>query len=103
MKLIALLLCLGLASCAKHLDCIVLDKLNQGSTTLAEAVALLGQPTRTAAAPGGAVVEWVGTRHINTGGGTTTALKLTFGPDGKLVAKDCSTKVTAPLIKEPAA
>ena len=103
MKLIALLLCLGLASCVKPVDCVALTRLEVGSATLADAIALLGQPASTAAAPDGTVARWVGTRHLNTGGSTTTGLKLTFGPDGRLRAKDCATQVTPPLIKEPAA
>ena len=104
MKLIALILVLGLCACAKPLDCSALQRLGVGSATLPDAVALLGQPTSTAAGPGGTTqAQWLGTRHINTGGGASTRVQLTFGPDGKLQAKDCATKITAPLIKEPAA
>ena len=103
MKLIALILVLGLA-CAKPVDCVALEHLGVGSATLPEAVALLGQPTRTTPGPGGGTqAEWLATRHINTGGGSTTRVQLTFGPDGKLQAKECATKVTAALVKEPAA
>jgi hypothetical protein len=81
-----------------------MDKLNVGTTTVQDANALFGQPSsRNLGTSGTSILKWESTTHVYTGGGTSTVIQLTFGPDGKLVDKSCKTVIIPPLVKEPAA
>jgi hypothetical protein len=103
-KVFSIICCLALAGCAKPpVDCATTEQLKVGTSTIADANALLGKPTRTVGTNGTSVLRWESTTHVYTGGGSSTVLQLTFGPDGKLVDKSCATTTTPPLVREPAA
>ncbi len=96
--------CLVLAGCVKPVDCATLGQLSVGTATVQNAVALFGKPTRSAPGTAGTtVVRWESTTHSNVGGGTFMTVLLTFGPDGKLVDKSCTTVIIPPVVREPAA
>jgi hypothetical protein len=94
--------CLVLAGCAKTIDCPTVDKLNVGTSTLADAIGLLGKPTSQGAKDGSSILKWEATTHRNVGGGTATHVQLTFGPDGRLADKGCTTVITPQRVQEPA-
>ena len=60
----------------------------QGSTTRAEAIQLLGEPTATATNPadGVSTLSWQHA-HADAAGSSTTTVILKFGPDDKLIIK----------------
>jgi len=102
-RVFPIICCLALAACVKPADCNTADQLKVGTSTVQDASALLGKPTRNLATNGTSILRWESTTHVYTGGGSSTVLELTFGPDGKLVNKSCTTVNTPPLVKEPAA
>ena len=95
--------CLALAGCVKPINCNMVDQLTVGTSTVQDASALLGKPSRNLGTNGTSTLRWEATTHVYTGGGSSTVIQLTFGPDGKLVDKSCTTVITPPLVREPAA
>ena len=103
-RIVPIIFCLALAGCVKPLGCDAMSPLAVGTATAQDASALLGQPSsRTPGTNGTTILKWESTTHVYTGGGTSTVLQLTFGKDGKLVDKSCTTKTIPPLVREPAA
>jgi hypothetical protein len=103
-RLFPIICCLALAGCVKpRVDCTTVDQLNVGTSTLQDASALLGKPSSNLVTNGTSILKWESTTHVYTGGGSSTVIQLTFGPDGKLVDKRCATKIIPPLVREPAA
>jgi len=97
-------LTLALAGCAEPIVCESVLRLKEGVDTLKEAQVLLEAPEQSMTSPdGGRVYIWKTTTHKGVGGGTITEVVLTFGPDGKLVSKRCTTTIQAPVTKEPSA
>lgn len=86
LKFWLLLCCLVLADCAKPIDSTTISQLKKGISTKQDAVALLGEPTRTKAEYNGKLVFiWV-PRVIPYGlDKPLSQLQLTFGADGKLM------------------
>ena len=99
----SIICCLALSGCVKPTDCNTADQLTVGTSTVQDANALLGKPTRNLGTNGTSILRWESTTHVYTGGGSSTVIQLTFGPDGKLVDKSCTTVITPPLVREPAA
>ena len=92
-----------LGGCGRPLDCPDLNRLRVGHSTIPEAVALLGEPCqRMPGAHGSSMLEWESSTHSYVGGGTVTRLRLTFQPEGTLLAKACDTVIYPPLVQEPA-
>ena len=93
---------LSLAGCVKPVDCDTLKPFKVGVATLGDAEKVLGKPTQKVPAKDGTtLVRWESSTHSYVGGGTVTGIQLTFGADGRLLKKDCSTSVQAPLVQEP--
>jgi hypothetical protein len=102
-RLFPIICCLALAGCVKPVDCTTMDKLSVGTATVQNAVALFGKPTSSTPGVGGSTIfKWESTTHLNTGGGTFMVVQLTFGQDGKLMDKGCTTVAVPPLVREPA-
>jgi hypothetical protein len=103
-RVLTIICCLALAGCVKPIGCNTVDQLTVGSSTVQDANALLGQPSkRDLGTSGTSILRWESTTHVYTGGGSSTVIQLTFSPDGKLVDKSCTTVTIPPLVKEPAA
>jgi len=99
-KLAGLALIGALAACAppaavsypadrgRRIDPASLAGFRQGSTTRAEAVQLLGEPTATASDPaeGTTTLTWQ-YAHADAAGATVVTAILKFGPDDKLIIK----------------
>jgi hypothetical protein len=103
-RVFPIICCLALAGCVKPIDCNTVDQLKVGTTTVQDANALLGQPSRrNLGTSGTSILRWESTTHVYTGGGTSMVIQLTFGSDGKLVDKSCTTVNIPPLVREPAA
>jgi hypothetical protein len=103
-RVFSIICCLAMAGCVQPVDCNRANQLNVGTSTLQDASALLGQPSsRSTGEDGTTILKWEATTHLYTGGGSSTVIRLTFGKDGKLVDKNCTTSTIAPLVKEPAA
>ena len=97
-------LTLALAGCAEPISCEAVYRLKEGVDTLKDAQALLDAPEQTMASPeGGTIYIWKTSTHERTGGGTITEVVLTFGRDGKLLAKRCTTIVQPRVSREPSA
>jgi hypothetical protein len=78
--------CLALAGCVKPTGSPTLTQLSTGTSTVQNAVALLGQPTHTEFGNNGtSILTWDPTAVPYVGDGTPTVIKLTFGSDGKLL------------------
>ena len=102
--LFPIICCLALAGCVKPVDCNTVGQLVVGSSTIQDANALLGAPTSTSPGESGtSIFKWEARTHVTTGGGTSTVVQLSFGKDGKLLSKGCTTVVIPPLVREPAA
>jgi hypothetical protein len=103
-KVIPILCCLALAGCVKPVDCNTVGQLVVGTSTVQDANALLGAPSGTTPGESGtSILKWESMTHLNTGGGTSMVIQLTFGKDGKLAGKSCTTVVIPPHVQEPAA
>jgi hypothetical protein len=102
-RVFSIICCLALAGCVKPTDCNTVDQLKVGTSTVQDANALLGKPSRNLVTNGTSILRWESTTHVYTGGGSSTVIQLTFGPDGKLVDKSCTTVTIPPLVREPAA
>ena len=97
-------LTLALAGCSEPIACEAVYRLKEGVDTLKDAQTLLDAPEQAMAGPdGGKVYIWKSTTHLRTGGGTITEVVLTFGKDGKLVSKRCTTTVQNAVSREPSA
>lgn len=102
--LLPILCCLAILACSKTVDCTTVSAFKEGVTTLQEATEILGTCDSVVAGENGArICNWRYTTHAYTGGGSQTDISLTFGKDGKLLFKNCSTKVQGALVQEPAA
>lgn len=102
--LLPLVCCLAILACSRTIDCTTVNGFREGVTTLQEAVEILGKSDSVVAGENGSqIYAWRYTTHTYTGGGSQTDITLTFGKDGKLMVKRCSTKVQGALVKEPAA
>ena len=78
--------CLALAGCVKPAGNPTINRLSEGTSTVQNAVALLGQPTHTELGNNGtSILTWDPTLVPYVGDGTPTVIKLTFGSDGKLL------------------
>ncbi len=101
-RVFPIICCLALAGCVKPIDCTTMDKLSEGTSTVQNAIALLGQPTSTNPGESGtSILRWESTTHLNVGGGSSLVLLLTFGKDGKLLNKNCTTVDIPARIQEP--
>ncbi len=102
-RVFPIICCLALAGCVKPVDCNTVSGLNVGISTVQDAHALLGQPSSSRLGENGtSILRWESTTHVYTGGGSFTVIQLTFGPDGKLLYKNCSDTVTPQRVQEPA-
>jgi hypothetical protein len=102
-RVFPIICCLALAGCVKPIDCTTMNQLSEGTSTVQNAIDLLGKPTRVNPGENGAsILRWESTTHSYVGGGSSMVLELTFGRDGKLLNKNCTTTDTAPRVQEPA-
>jgi hypothetical protein len=85
-KIFPIICCLALAGCGKPMATTPMNQLNPGTTTVQKAVAALGEPTGTEPGRNGtSILTWDPTRVPYAGDGTPAVIRLTFGPDGKLL------------------
>jgi hypothetical protein len=80
--------CLALAGCFRAPATSGMAQLGAGRSTVQNAVALLGQPTKTESGRDGtSILTWDPSRLPYVGDGTPTVIRLTFGSDGKLLSE----------------
>lgn len=82
---LGLVLALACATVGRKMDLSLVDRLQPGISTQADAVALLGQPTAVVKDGQLTSLSWAYAHANAFGHAEVQTVTLTFGPDGKLV------------------